>query len=276
MQSSHILRAVIGLFGFIAAVSAHGAGAVETTFTLTGLVVKDAAGNVVPTVLAPTSIAQNSYSTSYVYTHGLIDANGDYLEIADYRRHFDLMPWSTHFTVPPGTDMSAKATTSGGFFNTLTANAFANEFNASVNAYSEVIYDIFLPANGSVTVSGTMSGHALSTGQPTGLNNVPHVAGFDTYLIFSPQFIPGEVYRITDSVSSALAPYSPDETFQSRSFAQTFVNPIGLNSYAHIDMIASAHVGNGALASAIPEPATWLMSALGVIWLAALTRYRRG
>lgn len=276
MRFRHSLKVLVGSVGFLVAVWAHATGIVETRFTLTGLVVRDAGGHVIPTVLAPSSIAQNTITSSFVYTHGLIDADGDYLEISDYRRRLNLLAWSTHFTVPTGTDMSAKATTSGGFFNTLTASAFADVFNASVNAHAEVVYDIFVPANGSVTVSGTMTGYALSTGQPTGLNSVPHVAGFDTYLLFSPPFLAGEVYRITGNVSSALPPYSPDEDSQARSFAQTFVNPVSLDYYAHLDMIASAHVGNGALVSAVPEPASWLMAMAGLLGLATWTGRRRG
>ncbi|WP_457353250.1 PEP-CTERM sorting domain-containing protein [Roseateles sp. P5_D6] len=265
----------MGAASLAAAFAAHAIGVVETRITLTSLIVKDALGNVVPTVLAPTSIAQNSFPSSVVYTHGLINADGDYLEVTDYRRRLDLLVWSTHFTVPPGTDMSAKATTSGGFFNTLTASASADAFNASVNAQAEVVYDIFLPAHGSVTVGGTMFGSALSAGQPTGTNTVPHVAKFDTFLVFSPQFINGEVYRISGNVTSANPPFLPAEDSQVRVFSQMFVNPVGLDSYAHVDMIASAYVGNGALASAVPEPASWLMTALGLLGVAALARRRR-
>lgn len=276
MELSHSIRAIVGACILATVACAHASGDATTTLTLTGLVVKDKDGNVVPTVLAPTSIAQNSYASSFVYTHGLINADGDYLEIADSRRRQDLLAWSTHFTVPTGTNMSARATTSGGFFNTLTAQAFADEFNATVNAQAEVFYDILVPANGSVTVSGTMFGYALSTGEPTGPYNVPHTAGFDTFLIISPPFVSGEVYRVTGEVSSATPPFSPAETSQPLTFAQTFVNPVAFDWYAHVDMIASAHVGNAALASAVPEPASWLMAAAGLVMLARLARRRTG
>ncbi len=274
MGSKLSLRFLAGTAGLIAAFAAHAVGIVETQITLTSLIVKDALGNVVPTVFAPTTIAQNSYPSSFVYAHGQVDAYGDRLEVTDYHRKQDLLARSTHFTVPPGTEMSAKATTSGGFFNTLTANAYAGAFNASIDAQAEVFYDILLPAHGSVTVSGKMSGYALSAGQPTGPYNVPHVSGFDTYLVFSPQFVNGEVYRITGSVTSANAPYLTAEDSQSISFSQTFVSPAGLDSYAHVDLIASAHVGNAALASAVPEPATWLMTSIGLFALATLRRRR--
>lgn len=274
MRLSHSLRVFAGILGLTVSAWVQASGSVETTFSLTALVVKDALGNVVPTQLAPTSIAQNSYPSSFVYTSGLVDANGDYLTVTDYRRHLDLLAWSTHFTVPSGVALAAQATTSGSFLNTLTATAYAGAFNSSVSAQSEVAYDILIPAHGSVTVSGWMTGHALSTGEPSNQANIPHGATFDTFLLFSPAFLPGEVYRIGGDVSSATAPFAPSEVFKADSFSATFVSPVGFDWYAHLDMIASASARNAALPSLVPEPASWLMAAAGLATLWATYRRR--